>query len=341
MGNAEVNEINIQIESAVAVKAAETLDEQQVNTQDGVINIKLYGDVTDDGNISAYDAARVLQHVVDLNPLSGEPLSLADVNGKNGVTSYDAALILMKTVGTIEVFPVLEEDENSAPPALLTTRTLSVGNAQIKERSIEVPIELDITDNVISGDIKIGYNSNALKFIEAQKTELTDNYDLLTKARNDEIQLCFAGDTPMVGNGTIFRMCFQIQDENAEKSDFEVKYALLNEGVKLQVQNRTVDFVPAETALLNNYPNPFNPETWIPYQLAKDTEVLIELYDITGKMVRKLDLGYHRKGYYTSKNRAAHWDGRNDLGERVASGLYFYRMQTEDKSFIKKLVVIK
>lgn len=83
--------------------------------------------------------------------------------------------------------------------------------------------------------------------------------------------------------------------------------------------------VPEATVLLSNYPNPFNPETWIPYHLAAATDVQITIYDATGRVVRQLDMGHQSAGYYAEKSRAAYWDGRNDIGERVASGVYFYQ----------------
>ena len=86
---------------------------------------------------------------------------------------------------------------------------------------------------------------------------------------------------------------------------------------------------PEETALLANYPNPFNPETWIPYQLSKSADVSLTIYDIQGRVVRALDLGHQRAGTYHSRSRAAYWDGRNSVGEPVASGVYFYTLSTE------------
>ena len=98
---------------------------------------------------------------------------------------------------------------------------------------------------------------------------------------------------------------------------------------------------PSETALLANYPNPFNPETWIPYHLADTTAVRINIYDARGTLVRMLDLGHQTAGYYTSRSRAAYWDGRNALGERVASGIYFYQLETDKASPLRKMVILK
>ena len=101
------------------------------------------------------------------------------------------------------------------------------------------------------------------------------------------------------------------------------------------------NFMPQETALLANYPNPFNPETWIPYQLANPAEVTVTIYAANGAVVRTLDLGHRRAGSYASQSRAAYWDGRNAQGEPVASGVYFYTLQAGDFSATRKMVIRK
>ena len=98
---------------------------------------------------------------------------------------------------------------------------------------------------------------------------------------------------------------------------------------------------PQKTQLLANYPNPFNPETWIPYQLTSGSHVRITIYDTHGAVVRQLTLGHQSEGYYTTQSRAAYWDGRNNSGERVASGIYFYQLQADDVSLLRKMVILK
>ena len=98
---------------------------------------------------------------------------------------------------------------------------------------------------------------------------------------------------------------------------------------------------PKETILLPNYPNPFNPETWIPYYLANPSDVKITIYDTRGSVVRQLNLGHQHEGYYTSQSRTAYWDGRNDVGEPVASGIYFYQLQADNLSFLRKMLILK
>ena len=99
--------------------------------------------------------------------------------------------------------------------------------------------------------------------------------------------------------------------------------------------------VPEETSLLPNYPNPFNPETWIPYQLSEAADVKLTIYDLNGRVVRDLDLGHQRAGMYHTRSRAAFWDGRNAQGEPVASGVYFYRLKAGEFAATRKMLIRK
>ena len=108
-----------------------------------------------------------------------------------------------------------------------------------------------------------------------------------------------------------------------------------------KLQNLLASLIPEETALLRNYPNPFNPETWIPYQLAESTEVTLTIYDMNGRLIRRLAVGYQAVGIYRSRSRAAYWDGRNQLGESVASGLYFYTLTAGEFSATRRMLILK
>ena len=99
--------------------------------------------------------------------------------------------------------------------------------------------------------------------------------------------------------------------------------------------------IPKETVLLPNYPNPFNPETWIPYRLAKDAFVTLTIYDQRGRVVRTLNVGHRIAAVYESRVKAIHWDGRTEFGERVASGIYFYTLTAGDYSATRKMVILK
>ncbi|MDE0323018.1 MAG: leucine-rich repeat domain-containing protein [Candidatus Poribacteria bacterium] len=109
----------------------------------------------------------------------------------------------------------------------------------------------------------------------------------------------------------------------------------------LMLQQLLAARIPKETSLLANYPNPFNPETWIPYQLAEPADVTLTIYTSDGTVVRTLMLGHQPVGIYQAKNRAAYWDGKNEVGESVANGVYFYTLTTGNFSATKKMLIRK
>ena len=112
------------------------------------------------------------------------------------------------------------------------------------------------------------------------------------------------------------------------------------QGIEM-LEKLLASLVPEETALHHNYPNPFNPETWIPYQLAESAEVTLTIYDMNGQLVRRLAIGYQVAGMYQSRTRAVYWDGRNQLGESVASGLYFYTLTADGFTATRKMLILK
>jgi hypothetical protein len=104
---------------------------------------------------------------------------------------------------------------------------------------------------------------------------------------------------------------------------------------------RMSDMVPERTVLLPNYPNPFNPETWIPYQLAMPGEVVVSIFDVQGRLIRRLRVGYRPAGYYVSRDRAVYWDGRNERGERVSSGVYVVELRVGDFTTTRRMMLVK
>ena len=118
------------------------------------------------------------------------------------------------------------------------------------------------------------------------------------------------------------------------------KDAIVKRGIEV-FEQLLESVAPRETALLANYPNPFNPETWIPYRLAEASDVTLTIYDIAGGLVRRLEMGHQLAGYYTDRGNAAYWDGRNDGGESVASGIYFYVLATPSFRDLRRMVIVK
>ena len=109
----------------------------------------------------------------------------------------------------------------------------------------------------------------------------------------------------------------------------------------LVLEQLLISLTPKETELLANYPNPFNPETWIPYRLAEDAFVILTIYDLSGQIVRKFEVGHRIASAYESRSKAIHWNGRNRLGEQVASGVYFYHLSAGDFSATRRMLILK
>ena len=131
-----------------------------------------------------------------------------------------------------------------------------------------------------------------------------------------------------------------VQQWLAEAKQLALTDAVSRRGIAV-LERLLIALTPKETALLANYPNPFNPETWIPYQLAASAEVTVRIYDTHGQLVRRLAVGHQAAGMYQSRSRAVYWDGRNQWGESVASGLYFYTLTAGDFTATRRMMVLK
>jgi hypothetical protein len=159
------------------------------------------------------------------------------------------------------------------------------------------------------------------------------------------IRIAFAADD-MPGDSILAEIQFEILSDDVSPLTFENLELYGPDASRLIAKGMDDKFTswaipPEKSALLQNFPNPFNPETWIPYQLRDATEVVISIYNAAGEMVRELDLGHRQPGLYVSQDRAAYWDGRNKFGATVASGVYFYSIRAGEFVAVKKLIVLK
>ena len=127
-----------------------------------------------------------------------------------------------------------------------------------------------------------------------------------------------------------------LTDANA----LEIQDPIMKRGVVV-LQQLLASLTPTQTQLLPNYPNPFNPETWIPYRLAKDAFVTLTIYDLNGQILRTIDVGHQTAAFYENRSQAIYWDGRNQVGEQVASGVYFYHLSAGDYSATRKMIILK
>jgi len=163
---------------------------------------------------------------------------------------------------------------------------------------------------------------------------VTDGSYQLTLVDADADGVARIGDLLEIG-GETGQQRFRIKPYQHQVTEQDI-----NQGW-IQLPDLVAREIPAETQLLPNYPNPFNPETWIPFDLAEDAAVEIEIYSEKGTLVRRLPLGYTDAGIYRQQDKAAYWDGRNANGEQIASGVYFYRIQAGDYNQIRKMVILK
>ena len=131
-----------------------------------------------------------------------------------------------------------------------------------------------------------------------------------------------------------------IQQWLSEARKFDNSDPIFQRGI-LRLEQLLMAALPTETLLLPNYPNPFNPETWIPYQLADAASVTVSIYAADGKLTRTLEVGHQTAGLYQNKNRAAYWNGKNESGETVASGIYFYMLKADDFSATRRMLILK
>ena len=132
----------------------------------------------------------------------------------------------------------------------------------------------------------------------------------------------------------------EVQGWLTDASSLEAKDPIMKRGF-LILKQLLASLTPTETELLANYPNPFNPETWMPYRLAEDAFVTLTIYDGAGQVVRTLDVGHQIAAVYENRSKAIYWDGRNGLGEQVASGVYFYHLSAGDYSATRKMLILK
>ena len=183
----------------------------------------------------------------------------------------------------------------------------------------------------INGDGKVNILDLVLVAVEFGTIESAPSVHALTQARISAADV----QTWLIQAKTLD---LNIPETTKANPAYQRGVAVLENLLATLTQTETVS---KKTALLLNYPNPFNPETWIPYQLAETTDVTVTIRSMKGTLIRTLSLGHQQAGLYRSKSRAAYWDGRNEFGEKAASGLYFYTFTAGSFSATGKMLIRK
>ena len=274
--------------------------------------------------------------------LTGGPCGVTgDVSGNGIVTAYDASLIMQYVVGWIDTFPAAE----MVSPVSVSKRdhyVVSIPHLASAPRSrVTLPILVDDASGITVGGISLRYDAQFLKAIKVTSADLLSDCYRMERIDEGEIRIAFVSAAPLNGSGELLYVEFEIVTSTPDFTDIALEEVSLGENIHVAKIDGSIEVLPTKTVLLANYPNPFNPETWIPYRLAEDATIKVSIYDAKGRTVRVIDLGHQPAGSYLHKDRAVYWNGRNNSGEKVASGIYYYQLQSGHFSAIRKLVVLK
>ncbi len=280
---------------------------------------------------------------VDILATTEEPLpperKVGDVSGDGNVTAYDAILILQYVVGLIAEFPV---ELMGSPEVAPRHYSLTIPDLSTKAgESIFVPIQINDA-SVPAGGITLQYDNHVLRAKRVLASDVISDAYWQSNIRDNEIRLAFARFNQVESTASdLFLVEFDVLPNSFGEISIDFNHVQLAESLSVTTHKGIVSIIPSRTALLQNFPNPFNPETWIPYQLAADADLTISIYSVNGDSVRTLKIGNKAAGSYLNKEKAAYWNGRNNAGGKVSSGVYFYQIKAGDFIATKKLVILK
>jgi hypothetical protein len=301
---------------------------------------------------SPYGNHGTLMGDADIIPLVGTwpPKKIGDVSGNGTISAYDAALILQYVVGLISEFPA----DSMGSPSAISPRSYIVRIPEISAKAgdrIYVPIAIDDATGLFAGGISLKYDRTVLRAIKAlPDMALNGSYWKANTELDGEVRFAFATtpppSPPSTGGsergGNLLMVEFEVlPNVEGKTSRLIIDNVNLSNSLNITKINGSITVIPSTFALLQNYPNPFNPDTWIPFKLAADESVTILIYNQKGQLIRTIVLGQKAAGVYLSKDKAAYWDGRDDLGEKVSSGVYFYSLRAGEFIATRKLVVVK
>jgi hypothetical protein len=325
-------------------------------------------------NTVYYFAMKTADEALNLSDLSNVPsckttAKTGDVSGNGTVSAYDAALILQYVVGLINEFPVdLLGSPGEISPRDYILRLPDLSATAGKRVQVLITID-DVTGLLrqepqppMAGGLSLKYDATVLRAVGVGALNVLNgaywqgNVDL-----EGEVRFAFAsaltpalsqrereervdqGEREQKGEGERMLMVeFEVlPNTEGRTSPLVLENVNLSNSLTISEINGSITVIPMKTALLPNYPNPFNPDTWIPYQLADSVPVEVRIYDGVGKLVRVLSFGVQNAGVYFTKDKAVFWDGRSNAGEKVASGVYYYTLRAGDFTATRKMVVVK
>ena len=205
---------------------------------------------------------------------------------------------------------------------------LSVFAAEFTDRGVKIVWRTESELNNLGFDVYRG------KSIDGPFTKITPA--LIKGAGTDSTPRSYKFIDESVGVSTTYYYYLENISFDGTRDRSDIIRVIIDKSGKLNVGLATPEF-----ALLQNFPNPFNPETWIPFRLGQESDVTIRIFDLKGQNIRTIHLSRLPAGFYTTRGKAAFWDGKDTFGESVSSGIYFYNLMAGDLSATKKLTVVK
>jgi hypothetical protein len=289
------------------------------------------GDVNGNG-VDPGDATSILRICVglDTEPAPGtDAFYGADANADGTISPVDASWVLYYLVN--------DEYPNHTLPKISGTGGVSFAKAtattdENKDQVIELPLVLSKSSGVISAFVNINID-NSIADVKYVKAKLPEGSSMLYNYKNSVLKIAIAGIHELA-NGNLVNIGIHLKNKETK---LEVSgFSQLNDNEKVRLENTSVREIPTSFALQNNYPNPFNPTTTIKYQIPENAHVRLVVYNMLGQRVRTIVDQPQEAGYYSVQ-----WDGRNDYGESVSSGIYVYRIKAGSFITSKKMNLIK
>ena len=265
-----------------------------------------------------------------LGKVSFSNVSTADAGEGDGTLATVTFKVISRRASTISLTAILSNSDGIRLPYIV-----------ISGKVVEPPWDVNGDGSVDILDLSYV----AARFGDKDQTEadinrdgVVDIKDLVTVASG----MGREADAPAARNHNLSKIPTRsiVQQWLLQAQQLNLADPTLQKGV-LFLEYLLASLTPEKTGLLPNYPNPFNPETWIPYQLAQSADIIISIYTVDGTVIRTLSLGHKPSGVYQDKTRAAYWDGKNEVGEPVASGVYFYTLTAGDFTSTRKMLNLK
>jgi len=314
-----------------------------IDVVDGGIEIEslLYGDVSQNGNISGYDASLVLKYLVGTETLDETQLMVAEVTQDQTVSALDATAIAQYAIEIIDALPVSDTQNLAGGGTLFINETMFQPG-----ELLEVPVMLTNGDNLLSFELDLSYESEAITLESIAWSDFISHFTIEENYETGSIKVAGLGTEPDGEEGVFATVSLFIASSFTDESfDVTINKYRINESdpvedVVVTFTNSALGIdentIPTVYALHQNYPNPFNPTTQVKYALPETGSVQIMIYDLMGRKVRTLINSEQNAGFKTLQ-----WNATNDRNELVSAGLYLYTIQAGEFRQTKKMVLLK